>query len=234
MPDFDINTDEIVGLANRLEKLHKSALPVAVRQTLNDAAFEAKQKHLPRVFESAFIARKKTFITSHSSVNKSSNTFNISQMASEMGIIKGKSDAGDEMDKQEFGGAIQDRTFIPMDESRVSGNKTKLISRKNYLKNIKTKKGKHRFKNQELIRTAFRVGKNGHLIYENILFQVRRLVKKTKNKIFIKLKPLYSYKKGRSVNLSKKPFIAPSGEMAAKNIPNIFLKNASYQINRYL
>ncbi|MBL4809315.1 MAG: hypothetical protein JKY43_04565, partial [Phycisphaerales bacterium] len=45
--EFNVNTDAVVSLTNKLEKLHKSAFPVAVRGTLNSAAFDVKQKSMP-------------------------------------------------------------------------------------------------------------------------------------------------------------------------------------------
>jgi len=232
MPSFDVNTDEVIRLSNRLEKLHRSALPIAVRGTLNDAAFEAKQKHVEKTFDKQFTIRKSNFIRSHTIVNKSINTFNINQMVSEMGVIKGKSSAGDELDKQEFGGTVSNRSFIPMDTARASKSHTKLVSKKFYLKNIKGKR-RQMFKNQEFIKAAFKVGINGYVLFNNVLFQVKKLVKRGRNTLFIKLNPLYSFKKGRSINLKRSPFIEPAGLLAAKNMGNLFAKNAQRQINKY-
>jgi len=232
MQAFNVNTDEVVKLSNKLEKLHKSALPIAVRGTLNDVAFEAKQKFVEKEFNKQFIIRKRNFIKAHTIVNKSINTFNVNQMQSEMGVIKGKSQAGDELDVQEFGGVIKKREFIPMNPSRASKSPSKLISKRFYLQNIKAKKDKPIFKNQDFIRAAFKVGKNGFLLFENILIQIRNITKK--NGLFIKMEPLYSYEKGRSITLKKSPFIEPSGLKASKNMNNIFYENAQKQFDKYL
>jgi len=233
---FDVNTDEAVKLANKLEKVHKSALPVAVRATLNDAAFEAKQKHVEKTFASKFTTRKKSFIRSHTSVNKVSNTFNINQMQSEMGVIKGKSNAGDELNKQEFGGTVKNRDFIPMNPSRVSKSQSKLVSKRFYLKNIKSKnKGrKPIFKDQGFIKAAFKAGKNGFVLFENVLLHIRTIKKQGNSNLFIKADPLYSYEKGRSVSLQKAPFIGPAGLKASSNMGVFFKKNAEKQIKKYL
>jgi len=74
---FNINTDKVVSLTNKLEKLHKSAMPVAVRMTLNDAAFDMKQIQIGRQFKGQFTIRKKNFIRSHTVAVKSKNTFRI-------------------------------------------------------------------------------------------------------------------------------------------------------------
>jgi hypothetical protein len=230
---FNVNNIEVVELTNKLEKLHRSAMPVAVRGTLNDAAFDMKQNQVAPIFEKKFIIRKPSFIKSHTAVKKSKNTFQINQMVAECGIIKGKSQAGDELEVQEFGGTIKKREFIPMDTARTSKNPKKLVSKKYYLQKIKAGK-KPVFKNQEFIRSAFMAGKGGYLVYGNVLLQIRKIVKRGRDKLFIKIHPLYSYKKGRSINLKKTPFLAPAGEKSAKKIPDFFIKRAEKQFKKYL
>jgi len=233
MPSFSVNTDKLVALANKIDKLHKSALPVAIRQTLNDAAFATKDKFLMNEFDKQFVIRKRNFIKSHSSVNKTANTFNVNQMRSEVGVIKGKSKAGDELRFQEYGGTVKNRDYIPTDMARASGSHSKLVSKNHYLKNIKKKKSKPQFKNQDFIKSVFKAGEGGHVIYDYILFEVKKIVKKT-NRLFFKLKPIYSYRKGRSVTITKKPFLSPASTSAIKTMPEIFVKNAQRQINKYI
>ena len=124
---FDINMTEVIGFTNKLGKLHKSALPLAIRSTLNDASFETK-KVIPLFFAKQFTVRKKNFIRSHTGVNKSKNTFNVNQMVAKVGLIKGRSDSGDDLIKQEYGGTIQNRDFIPFKDARVGKNERKIIS----------------------------------------------------------------------------------------------------------
>ncbi len=41
---LDVNTDSAIQLTAKLERLHRSSFPSAVRNTLNDAAFDMKKK----------------------------------------------------------------------------------------------------------------------------------------------------------------------------------------------
>jgi len=231
---ININDDELVGLTNKLEKTHKSAMPVAVKQTLNDAAFEAKTKHLPGTFNKQFTVRKKGFIKSHTKVNKSKNTFDIRKMEAEMGVIKGKSRAGDELQYQELGGTLKDKDYIPLPGARVSGSQAKTVSKRYYMNRIRPDKKKPVFKQQAFIRAAFAAGEKGYIVFGEVLLQIRKLKKPSKDSIFIKTKALYSYEKGRTISLSPSQFIRPAGEMAAKNIPQHFRKRAQQRFEKYM
>lgn len=229
MPTININRKELMGFVKTLEKLHKSALPIAVRSSLNDAAF-AMMKKTPTIFEKNFIVRKKTFLRSSSTVNKCANTFNISEMKAEYGIIRKKSTAATNLEKQEFGGNIGKRDYIPFKEARVSRNAAKIISKKYHLKNVKPQKNKNIFKNSELIKTAFAIGQGGFIQYDNVIFEIRTL----KKPFFMKLIPLYSVKKGRSVKIKRKPFILPAAEMISKRMPIYFKNQAEKQFQKYI
>ena len=61
---LNINTDALVHYTNQLEKLHKSALPVAIRGSLNDVAFEMKKFNMPRIAKETFTERKKKLFQS--------------------------------------------------------------------------------------------------------------------------------------------------------------------------
>ncbi len=58
---FNINTDASVMLVNKLEQLHRSAFPLAVRGTLNAAAFDVKMKTLDESATQNFERRSPTF-----------------------------------------------------------------------------------------------------------------------------------------------------------------------------
>ncbi len=238
---LNIDDSENVALTNKLEKLHKSAMPVAVRGTLNDLAFEAKKKHLPRTFEKAFTVRKKGFVNSHSRVNKSPNTFKLSEMEAEMGIVQGKSDAGDELKKQEFGGQIKGRDYIPLPgpsggkgKARTSGSYGKTVSKRYYLTRIEPEKHKPVFKQQGFIRAAFAAGVGEFLRFGEVLLEIKKLSKPSRDHVFIKAEPIYSYEQGRSITLDKRPFIQPAGVLAQKSTNKIFREQAKKRFEKYM
>jgi len=227
MPAININTTELVELTNKLEKLKRSDLPLTVRGTLNDAAFDMKTKEIEPVFKQKFITRKKTFIRSHTAFNKCLNTFDLKAMYSEAGVIKGKSESGDQLINQEFGGRENKRDFIPTKQARVGNSNIKTIRKANRLNQIKNTRyaGKHNF-----IKKAIEVGIGGTVVYKKWLFKIKGLnVRNGK----IKTVPIYSVKKGRSVRIKKAPFLAPASLRTQKKLDDFYIKNAKYRINKF-
>ena len=55
-----LDADEVIKLTVKLDKLHRSALPSAVRNTLNNAAFQTK-KEIPIQGQSDLLLGEKRF-----------------------------------------------------------------------------------------------------------------------------------------------------------------------------
>ena len=211
MPFLNINASETVKLTNKLEKLHRSAMPIAVRSTLNDAAFMAR-KLIIKNFKSNFINRNRTFISSHASANKCQNTFDINRMQSEAGIIKGKTKSGDLLEKQEFGGNIQ-RKIIPSDNVRMSKNYKKLVQKSMYVnKFIKYKNG-----------VIYKSGESTIVKSDKGIFRIFRGGKWER---------LYTF--NRSITITKDAFVEPASIEISTKIESIFEKNAQKQFTKYL
>lgn len=225
---FNINQEAVIQYTHKLSKLHKSDLPLAVRGALNDVAFEAKKK-VPKFFESEFIVRKKTFLRSHTGVIKCPNTFDLKQMVSQFGIIKGKSNAGDNLVHQEYGGIIADSEFIPMKPARIGGNERKLVSKRNYLRNIKGKLKQRPHENNEFRRAAIKGGKGSILMFNDLVLRVD--VVKTRP-LFIKTTPLYYIKDGKKAQVKPRPFMRPASRFAMTKMPRLYIQNAEYRIKK--
>ena len=226
MAQFNINTDAVVVMTNKLEKLHRSALPVAIRNTLNSAAFDVKQRSLLSTTSKEFEQRKKTFFKAKSKVFKAKG-FNVATMHSMIGFIDGDEQAVDDLEKQERGGSIKGRTFIPMDASRISNSLKKNVRKKDRISGIrgvemiKSKKSFHKIIN--------RVGVGGHIIYKKTLFDIKSI-----NRGKIKLNPLFSFQKGRAANIKATHFMERSQVQSAKLIPRFFQVEGMKQIKRLL
>ena len=221
---FNVNASEVVALTNKLEKLNRSAMPLAVRNTLNDVAFDVKQVTAPNEFEGRFIIRKKSFLRANSLAIKCKNTFNINEMESAYAL---KND-GQNLFEQEYGGNVENRTYIPQIEAR-GGSENKLVSKSFYLKNIKKKTITGR---KELIKTAFAAKEGGFLIYDNILYQVRTITNRPR--FWMKLLPIYNYVEGRSVMLPKREFIAPAAQKSEAKMNMFYDKNAKFRFEKVL
>ena len=66
---LNVNSNAVVAFSNKLEKIGKSALPVAVRQTLNSVAFDAKKNTLLQTAGQSFTERRKNFFKATSRVS---------------------------------------------------------------------------------------------------------------------------------------------------------------------
>ena len=137
-------------------------------------------------------------------------------MESRVGFAKiGNSDAVENLEKQEHGGKINSRSFIPTNLSRVSKSRKKNVSKKNRIGTIKhivkarTKK--------DFVKSVHSAGKDGFVLYRNMLFRVNSI----RDRKF-KLKAVHSFKKGRTVRVSATHFMEKAtkktGEKARGNL----------------
>src|SRR6056297_715946 len=152
---LNINNHDVVLLTEKLEKIHRSAVPVAVRQSLDKAAYEmVGGGEIKRSFFKRFTIRRPTFIKSHIAYNKSPNTFDIKKMVSSAGLRKGKSRAGDQLVKQEFGGTIANKA-IPRRFVRTGADIKKKIRAAYYYRKFRNAKKGHvsRNRNRTIIKT---------------------------------------------------------------------------------
>jgi hypothetical protein len=214
---LDVNTDASIKLTAKLEKLHRSAFPSAVRNTLNQVAFEAK-KNVPKQAKENFTIRQNNLFNKMSIVNKA-NGFNVNRMKSVIGLDGSKlPKLAVGLEKQETGGSLKGSKLIAHSLARVSGNSAKKIKKKNYLgtvKNIGT--AKKRIKGSKY----FRIKKDGkETVFQNI----------SKNKIA----PVYNVAKTKTKQIKSKPFIKPSAEKAAKDMESIYKKQAEFQFNKHM
>jgi len=216
---FNISTAEIVGLTNKLEKLHRSVMPVTVRETLNNAAFEHRKDAIEQ-FKSNFIIRKKTFISSHMKVNRSPNTFDLKKMVVESGIVKGKTKSGDKLKLQEEGGFVMKRN-IPTNQARIDELNTSKVQAKFYYK-------------------KFRSFPLGHINSQKGI-----KVKRRKKITFIKMEDrLLSIEKGgiwktlyyidRDVTITKDAFLLPAQVRTSKKLFRLYKDRAKTQMARMM
>lgn len=207
---FNINNVQVVELTNKLERLHRSAMPLVVRGTLNDAAFLARNKAIS-IFAANFTVRKKNFIRSHTGVNKSKNTFDIKQMVTEAGVIRGKSGPGDSLGLQEFGGTATDKKGIPTPSVRIGKSENKLISKRLYLKSLKG-------------RGLISKNRKSRIVASN-----KAIIQYNKGKRF---DVLYRFRGSRKYE--KSAFMAPAGIYASSKMVMLFKKQAKFRIEKMM
>ena len=232
--EININSDAMVVHTNKLEKLSHSAMPNAVRGTLNSLAFDVKKNTILKSSEKEFTNRKKNFFKASSRVEMARG-FNLNSMESKFGFIPfpKNEQAVKDLEQQEFGGKIKNRDFIPMDESRVTKSPKRMVSSKHRLgkiKNIvKTSETKGKTKGQKFVISVLKAGKGGYVLHNDTLFLVKNIKKGNE----FKLVPVYSYKKGRTVNVKATRFVRKAVKITRKKTNDIYISEAERQFKRY-
>lgn len=236
---FNVNTDEVVKFTNKLEKLHKSAFPVAVRSTLNSAAFDVKQKTMPSQANVSFENRSKNFFKSNSRVEMAVG-FDVKSMKSTVGFLSrgGTNKAVDELEQQESGGTIGGRSFIAVDSARIGKSHSKNVQKKNRISImpnvVDARKAKGKNPRQKFIKSLIHAGVGGLVLSEHkgkeMLWRVNSLNRDSKGRF--KLTAIYSFKKGRSVRVSATHFMEKSSLKSAQKLDDFFIIEAQKQIKR--
>jgi hypothetical protein len=239
-----INTDELVVFANKLERVRKSALPLAVKDALNNAAFDMKKDTLLDSAEAAFENRSKNFFKANSSVEMAQG-WDINSMAATVGMtsdkLKGDSNyAVKDLEQQEFGGTIKKKAFIPIQTARKGNSNAALVrpnARLAAIKNIIDARKLPGKSDAQKFNYAMSKAEVGSKILANykgktILWMVNSL-NKTKTGSH-KLTPLYSYEEKRSVSVKATHFIEKAYEKSGAKLDMYFIKQAQRQIEKLM
>lgn len=233
---LNVNTDAVVSFTNTLEKMTKSAFPFAIRNTLNSMALDVKMKTMPAQAQKAFVNREKTFFKSQSRVQFASG-YNINAMKSTVGFIssnlKYNNYAVKDLEDQEEGGEISNRTFVPTNEARLGKNKAGKITARTRLKRINrivdASKVTGKSPQVRFIHAVHEAGKGGFVLSGKKLWRIDSISKKGK----IKKTYIYSFKKGRKVKVKPTYFMRKASELSAKKGEMLYIDNVKRTIAKY-
>lgn len=246
---LNVDTRDTVVMTNKLEKLHRSAFPLAVRGALNKAAFNTKGKTLLQTTEKTFTNRQKNFFRANSKVFMAKG-WDVRKMVSEVGMVEGKlkgdkNYAVKDLAQQERGGSIGGRSFIPISSgARVGGSYGRNVKRKlrigqNVGSIVDSKKTRGNSKAQKYIAAAYQAGKGGLVLgnrsngNSRTVFEIRGL-KKVKGFTKIKSIPVYSYSPNRKVKVKATKFMERSGEISGRQMAKFYNEEGQRQINRLM
>lgn len=247
MPIININTDAVVRHTARLERMHRSALPVAVRSALSKAAFDVKTSTMPAAGKKAFIERKPTFLKANSKVEPAKG-FDIKTMKATVGFV-GKNapdQAVEDLEQQEHSGDIGGRSYIPLPGARTGKSWRKNVRANARISDIKNKvvdannagPKNARNKAQRFVKSAVHADKGGYMLGDRrtsggnrILFQVRSL-KRIKGNMMVKSVPMFALKSKRKVKPKASHFMQKASEQSAAKMEQYFIAEAEKQINR--
>ena len=243
---LDVNTDAAIQLTAKLEKLHKSAFPSAVRNTLNQCAFDMKSKEIPKSFKSNFKTKTGTlpYVKKLIQVDKATG-FNVNSMKSVVGFLN-PSNTGDKrfvegLYKQEKGGIIDDglRYLKYARGGRVNGR----VQTENYYDKSKVISGRSKRKGtrkSKFVARAYASLKSGKPLFMNsmkgnFLVKVSTVSSEVSSKkLSFKFNFVAQSRKISKTVLKRTDFVKEASENQVKNIEAIYAKNAEYQFKKYL
>lgn len=231
---LEFKGNSLLDFSCKLSKMHKAALPNAVRFSLNDAAKDVKFNTLQKHAKSEFDVRKPTFFKAFSGY-KVAEGYDIGKMKSTVGMIKGnpknpKSKASTQIGEQQSAGNIPNKSYVRAIEQ--TNNKGLLKPSYSKLVNIKPIVSDSDFFEKAV---QSRKEKKPLLVRKNnkgVLVKVRKISKKTATPITTE--PIANYQKNRTVKLkTKHPFLNNASIESGKKLNKFYVKNAKKQIERF-
>lgn len=240
---ININNSAIVKHTAKLETLRKSALPNAIRGTLNDAAFDVKQKTMPSQAKEKFINRSPNFFKANSRVEKAIG-FDVNTMKSVVGFIdtglRGENNFSvKDLEQQEHSGTIKGKSFIPMDTARQGQAHNQLIKPANRLSRITNVVVANKLsgtKRQQFRKAIVKAGAGGYVLGgdikgEDILWRVDSIDTSGLNRF--SLTPLYDFRKARSIHVDQTNFMRIASIDSAEKMNGFFTAQAEFWIKKY-
>lgn len=246
---FNINSDALVVLTNKLEKMHRSAFPSAVRGTLNKAAFDVKKNTLPSTVDSEFVKRQPNFFKRFSAVEMAKG-FDVHTMSATIGMVRDGLQGGtgnkavDDLEQQEHGGTIGGRSFIPLNTARVGNDHDKNVRAINRLAKVKNVFSAHKNNAKtakgRFLRTAFAANTGGYVLSEakrgrQILWRIDSISSSMQHRrLIIKKTALYSFEKGRDVKVGETKFMETASLESGSNLEKFYGEEAKRQFERLM
>ncbi len=240
---INVNNDAVVKHTAKLESLRKSALPNAIRGTLNDAAFDVKQKTMPTQAKDKFINRSPNFFKANSRVEKAVG-FDVNTMKSVVGFIdtglRGENNFSvKDLEQQEHSGTIKGKSFIPLDTARQGQSHNQLVKPANRLSRITNIVVANRLsgtKRQQFRKAIIKAGAGGYVLGgdikgEDILWRVDSIDTSGTNRF--SLTPLYDFRKARSVRVDQTSFMRIASVDSAEKMNKFFIAQAEFWIKKY-
>lgn len=242
MSTININSDAMVKMTAKLEKVGRNALPNAVRGTLNTLAFDMKKNTLPKSAADTFEKRKPNFFKAFSRVEMAKGS-DITKMKSQVGF-QGRggtsTEAVKDLEKQEHGGKIENRDFIPMETARIGKSRSRMVSAKNRLgrlgRVVHAENAKGKTRKEKFMKSILFAGVGGVVVgnFEpKIVYRVTG-IDSIKGRMRVRKTPLYTYSKNRAVKVTATRFSEIAAMKSANEAPKVWINEGKRQIKQYL
>lgn len=253
---FNVNTQACVVLVNKLEQLHRSALPLAVRGTLNDMAFDVKTRTLDASAKTSFLHhRSPTFFKRFSGVNRATG-WNIEAMHADVGMTAEGGGASElaarmavkNMEQQEEGGKI-DTGLDYLKAARGGNNDNTVRGKRRWSGMGKLSNGNFTWKGKQalnggttksrMINSMFMSAATGKVMLvkqggRNLYILVDSIKKLKSGKFDIKSKLLYISRNDNNKAVTATHFSRRAAMTTVQRTNEFWIKNAQKQIDRIM
>lgn len=243
---LNVNTDAAIQLTARLEKISRSAFPLAVRNSLNDAAFDMKKKDILDSAKKNFPGLKaQTFFKKYTGVRKASG-FSVNSMVAVFGFLNASDPsvrkAIEGMETQEFGGIIDDglRYLKFSRGNRIKG----FVQKRNYYDPTKVITGRNRggkgTRKSKFVARAARAHQENKPFFMNtmkgnFLVTVKSMTFDRENdKVDIKLNFLMMDRKMKVAKIKRTNFNKEAALKAVNRMDEYYTTNAEKQFKKHL
>lgn len=228
---FNVNNGANILLTKQLKQMHRSNFPIAVRETLNSAAFDMKRSTLPSVVKRKFTQRRKTFFRARSKVFKAKG-FDLNSMQSTVGFV-GNDQAVDNLEQQEFGGKIGSRDFLTTNIARIGGSYESSVKTKNRINQARRYVDARKLpgnKKQQFGRALQKVDKGGFVLADfkntTFLWKFNKFRKGGNGVQRYDLDLIYTFEQNRSVSVKETKFMREAGKMSGEKLDFYYRKQA--------
>jgi hypothetical protein len=241
---ININSDAVVVFTNKLEKLPKYALPVAIRGTLNDTAFKMKMQTMPKKAKAIFEERQPNFFKANSRVEPAKG-FDINSMASTVGFISSglhnsaTNYAVKDLEQQEEAGTIKGRSFKPLPRARIAGRgnvranaRISQILKAGRIVNADDSSGSNKM--QKYIKASIHAGVGGFVLGGKVLWKVTQIKRTAQGQTVFKKEKLFSFKKDGTAVVKATGFMKKSAIEVQKEMEAFYRLQAEKQFKKAL
>lgn len=240
---LNVNTYKVNKLTKQLGTLHRSAFPSAVRNTLNDAAFDMKKTEIINSANSTFKVKAPTFFKRYTGVNKAQG-FKVDNMIASVGFLNASDPnvrkAIEGMSKQEFGGIVDDG--INYLRASRGGNLGKLVQRKNYYDKSKIQSGQSArpgTRKSKFVARAYKTKRDKKMMFMNsmkgnFLVTVSAFKRGRNGRLNIKFNFVAMSRETKPTKIKKTQFLTKAGKKTSSKLNDFYHRNAEFQIKKHL
>lgn len=239
--NFNVNSEAVIHLTARLERIKKSSFPSAIRATLNDGAFEMKKTNIGVSAGKNMTVRNKTVFKKFTGVERATYSSNVENMKATVGFIPKDGVKGSKvpegMEKNEVGGT-DDTGAMYLPKTRISGSAKRLVRNKSRFKksnilNVKNVKNIKTKKSLNFVQLAYESFSQKKAFYFNtkkglVLAQTRKFSETAKGNSKIKLDFLMRDRKKFKAKAKATHFNKEAAQFTQKQMDGFYHKNAEF------